>query len=244
MVQLNDFERSGLRTEAYLDNRSSNPNRNAEPFIQGNLPSQVRGFADALDMAGGWGQSAAIKNDGTLWTWGWNEYGQLGRQEARELAGIGTKSEAINYARISGPKYEMIRDGFPWILFDRASHRIVLQPGNFGTSQWSASLRFDVTADGQYKISGAFQRSNSNPDAGDGVDAAIFLDGDDNHPLWAKHIPTDNLASQPFPVKAQLRRSQVVRLVVFSGPQGKNGSSDETYLVAAIDRQEGQDQKH
>jgi alpha-tubulin suppressor-like RCC1 family protein len=29
-------------------------------------------------VAAGWSHSLALKNDGTVWGWGWNEYGQLG----------------------------------------------------------------------------------------------------------------------------------------------------------------------
>lgn len=29
-------------------------------------------------VAAGGGHSLALKKDGTLWAWGWNEYGQLG----------------------------------------------------------------------------------------------------------------------------------------------------------------------
>jgi alpha-tubulin suppressor-like RCC1 family protein/serine/threonine protein kinase len=207
-------------------------------------PGPVRGLSGVVSIASGGQHGLARKKDGTLWTWGWNDYGQLGRQAVRELESVGTKSATVNYVRIAGPKFEMIRDGFPWILFDRAPHRIVLQPGNFGTSQWGAALGYDVAADGKYAISGAFQRANSNPYAGDGVDVAIVVDGDDNHPLWAKHIATNNLAPQPFSVVAQLRQRQVVRFVVYSGPQGKNGNSDETSLVATIDRQEGENRGH
>jgi alpha-tubulin suppressor-like RCC1 family protein len=207
------------------------------------VPGPVSGLIGIVGIASGGQHGLARKSDGTLWTWGWNEYGQLGRQEIRQLASTGTRSATINYERISGPNYELTGEGFPWILFDRNAHRIVLQPGNFGTSEWGAALGFDVAADGEYAISGAFQRANSNPFAGDGVDVAIFIDGDDNHPLWKKHIDTHDLAREPFSVVAQLRRGQVVRFVVFSGPQGKNGESDETSLVATIDRKEANGQR-
>jgi len=201
------------------------------------VPGLVRGLSGVAAIASGGQHGLALKRDGTLWTWGWNEYGQLGRPVFQELESAGTASTTINYLPVSGPMYALAGDGFPWILFDRAAHRILLQPGDFATSQWAASLGFDVVADGKYAIGGAFQRANSNPYAGDGVDVAIFVDGNDNHPLWAKHIAPHNLAREPFSVTAQLRRGQVVRFVVFSGPQGKNGNSDETALEARIDLQ-------
>ena len=199
----------------------------------------MRGLSSVVAIADGGQHGLARKSDGWLWTWGWNEYGQLGRPALQELENAGTTSATVNYIRVFGPKYALAGDGFPWIQIDRATHRILLQPGDFGTSQWGASLGFDVAADGRYAISGAFQRANRDPGAGDGVDVAIFLDSDDNHPLWAKHIAPTDLVRELFSVVADLRKGLVVRFVVFSGPQGKNGNSDETALEARIDRQPG-----
>ncbi len=207
-------------------------------------PKPVRGLSGVAAIASGGQHVLARKNDGTLWTWGWNDYGQLGGQSVRELESSGTSVKTVNYARSSGPTYALADNGQPWILFDRTARRILLQPGNFATSQWGAALGYDVATDGHYAIGGAFQRANNSPGAGDGVDVAIFVDDDDAHPLWTKHIGSFDNARQPFSVVAQLRRGQVIRFVVFSGPQGKDGSSDETSLEAAIDRQEGEDQRH
>jgi alpha-tubulin suppressor-like RCC1 family protein len=43
-----------------------------------NTPVQVSGLSDVKAVAGGWGHSLALKNDGTLWAWGYNGSGQLG----------------------------------------------------------------------------------------------------------------------------------------------------------------------
>jgi len=207
-------------------------------------PVQLHGLSGIVAIASGGQHGLARKSDGTLWTWGWNEYGQLGRQEIRELDSVGPTTATINFERSFGPKYELTGSGFPWILFDRAAHRILLQPGDLATSQWGAALVFHADADGAYSISGAFQRANSNAYAGDGVDVAIFIDGDESRPLWKRHIGTHDLVREPFSVVTRLRRGQLVRFVVFSGPQGKNGESDETSLVATIDRQGANDQAH
>ncbi len=42
------------------------------------VPEQVNGLSGALGVAAGWGHSAAVLNDGTVWGWGDNDEGQLG----------------------------------------------------------------------------------------------------------------------------------------------------------------------
>jgi alpha-tubulin suppressor-like RCC1 family protein len=41
-------------------------------------PAQVGGLTGVVDVAGGFHHSLALKDDGTAWAWGDNEYGQLG----------------------------------------------------------------------------------------------------------------------------------------------------------------------
>ena len=41
-------------------------------------PVQVRGMADVVAIAGGEWHTVALRRDGTVWAWGWNECGQLG----------------------------------------------------------------------------------------------------------------------------------------------------------------------
>jgi alpha-tubulin suppressor-like RCC1 family protein len=200
-------------------------------------PVRAVGLSGVVAIASGGQHSLARKSDGSLWTWGWNDYGQLGTQSIRELPSAGTTTITVNYVQSTGPAYTMASTGFPWILFDRDRRRIVLQPGLSDTSQWGAALGYDVAVAGEYAVNGSFRRANTYRLAGDGVDVAILLDTGDAHPLWSRHINSDNLAPAPFSVRAQLRARQVVRFVVFSGPNGKDGNSDETALEATIDRQ-------
>ncbi|MBI5238810.1 MAG: hypothetical protein HY887_10405, partial [Deltaproteobacteria bacterium] len=44
-------------------------------------------------IAGGWYHTIALKNDGTVWTWGWNYYGQLGD---------GTTTDRLTPVQVSG----------------------------------------------------------------------------------------------------------------------------------------------
>jgi hypothetical protein len=138
--------------------------------------------------------------------------------------------------RSAGATYKMAETGFPWIQFDRAAHKLLLHPGNFGTSQWAAALGYDVSENGEYTVRGAFQRANTYLEAGDGVDVAVILDTDAADPLWAEHISSRDPLKKTFSIRKQLLRGQVVRFVVFSGPEGKDGTFDETYLDATIDR--------
>ena len=43
-----------------------------------NVPVQVSSLTGITAIAGGGDHSLALKNDGTVWAWGWNGYGQLG----------------------------------------------------------------------------------------------------------------------------------------------------------------------
>jgi alpha-tubulin suppressor-like RCC1 family protein len=73
-----DFDDLGLRTEAFLDNRPSNPHHADQSTAWRNSPAQVSGLAAVVTMAGGWGHSLALENDGSVWAWGWDISGQLG----------------------------------------------------------------------------------------------------------------------------------------------------------------------
>ncbi|MSQ23289.1 MAG: hypothetical protein EXR58_01870 [Chloroflexi bacterium] len=41
-------------------------------------PVQVVGLSGVVGIGSGYSHTLAIRDDGTLWTWGWNEFGQLG----------------------------------------------------------------------------------------------------------------------------------------------------------------------
>ena len=46
-------------------------------------PSPVRvgasiNFSDVKMLTGGRDHAVAVKNDGSVWAWGWNDYGQIG----------------------------------------------------------------------------------------------------------------------------------------------------------------------
>lgn len=43
-----------------------------------NKPVQVSGLSNVATIAGGYKHTAVVTSDGTVWTWGANDYGQLG----------------------------------------------------------------------------------------------------------------------------------------------------------------------
>jgi alpha-tubulin suppressor-like RCC1 family protein len=52
-------------------------------------PKQVAGLMDIVDIAGGHNYSMALKADGTVWTWGANDSGQLGNGEMSDMDEMG-----------------------------------------------------------------------------------------------------------------------------------------------------------
>lgn len=57
---------------------------NGNPGVQSSTPVQVVGtggsgfLSGVVDIAAGGNAAGALRSDGTVWTWGWNAYGQLG----------------------------------------------------------------------------------------------------------------------------------------------------------------------
>jgi len=60
-------------------------------------------------VSGGWFHTAAIKTDGTLWTWGFNYYGELGVNDAGATANrstpVTTFAGGTNWKQVSGGGY-------------------------------------------------------------------------------------------------------------------------------------------
>ena len=63
----------------------------------------VSGGTNWKQVAGGGYHTAAIKTDGTLWTWGWNDFGQLGDNSiTNKSSPVQTVSGGTNWKQVSG----------------------------------------------------------------------------------------------------------------------------------------------
>jgi alpha-tubulin suppressor-like RCC1 family protein len=64
----------GLNDKGQLGNTTNSGTSNPTPYL-----FQVSGLTDVIAIAGGGSHSLALKSDGTVWAWGYNEQGQLGK---------------------------------------------------------------------------------------------------------------------------------------------------------------------
>lgn len=59
------------------------------------IPKKVKGIDNVKEVDAGRFHTVVVKNDGTVWSWGWNQHGQLGE---------GDESESCTPAEVSGVK--------------------------------------------------------------------------------------------------------------------------------------------
>ena len=76
----------------------------------------MSGLTGVIAIAVGGNHSLALKSDGTVWAWGFNQYGQLGDRSthAEDYAGAGKRSERRDchcQRRVSQHGAEVRRDG-------------------------------------------------------------------------------------------------------------------------------------
>jgi hypothetical protein len=78
---------------------------------------KVVGLANVVYIAGGRDHSLAIRNDGTVWAWGWNAYGQLGdgtKTNRTTPVRAGTIANAVQVAAGANHSVARSSDGTLW----------------------------------------------------------------------------------------------------------------------------------
>jgi alpha-tubulin suppressor-like RCC1 family protein len=78
----------------------------------------IAGGSTWKDVSSGYGYTAAIKNDGTLWAWGYNVHGQLGNNStAHRSSPVQTIAGGANWAKVACGDYHTLaikNDGTLW----------------------------------------------------------------------------------------------------------------------------------
>jgi alpha-tubulin suppressor-like RCC1 family protein len=81
-------------------------------------PRRVDGISDVVQIAAGSNHILALKKDGTVWSWGWNKFGQLGLGDTEDR-GVPTQVRGLTgvtkiYA-VSGMSAARLADGSWWL---------------------------------------------------------------------------------------------------------------------------------
>ena len=78
---------------------------------------RVGGLSTITSISGGGGHNLALKEDGTVWTWGWNAYGQVGNGTTTNELAAEQIRELNNITAIAGGDYHSLalkNDGTVW----------------------------------------------------------------------------------------------------------------------------------
>ncbi|PDO10063.1 MAG: hypothetical protein BLM47_09015 [Candidatus Reconcilbacillus cellulovorans] len=122
------------------------------------LAQPVPGLTGVADIRAGWAHVLALKSDGTVWSWGSDVYGQLGRYPRffERFARIGTTRDVQAVEFESGEVWLILRNGDVWkinrrlqvepVLIGRGIVRVFPIKGAFLTSDGVLQLR---EADGE-----------------------------------------------------------------------------------------------
>ncbi len=95
------------------------------------VPQQVVGLSGVVAVAAGGSHTVALKSDGTVWTFGWNIFGQLGRSVAANLEGmdptpapVGELSGIVAIAASEANTVALKSDGTVWTFGSNASGQL------------------------------------------------------------------------------------------------------------------------
>lgn len=75
-------------------------------------PMQLNGMTDFIEVAGNDGHFLALRRDGTVWSWGNNEYGQLGYKTDKKFSSVPQQVVGLNniISVATGAKYSLALD--------------------------------------------------------------------------------------------------------------------------------------
>ncbi|GAB2977006.1 hypothetical protein GCM10027184_28970 [Saccharothrix stipae] len=97
-------------------------------------PQQVSGLTGVTAIAGSWGTGYALRADGTVWAWGWNEHGELGNgstaPESNVPVRVGGLTGVVEIAAGSSNAFAVTADGSVWAW--GANHNGTLGNGTTG----------------------------------------------------------------------------------------------------------------
>ena len=103
------------------------------------VPIAVPGLSGVTEVAGGWGNSLALRSDGTAWGWGSNGYGELGNGKPQLYGGV------KNPVKANVQNVVAIAAGASWSLWLRSD----------GTVWAAGANNFGQLGDGTFKDSAA-----------------------------------------------------------------------------------------
>ncbi len=145
-------------------------------------PGQVTGLAGISTVGAGASHSLAIATDGTVWSWGYNYYGQLGD---------GTTLDRAAAVRISGP-------GFIWKPW---SPLVTPDSGTYNVAQTATITGRDANATLHYTLSGT-DPTEADPTITSGstlpIDQSVTL----KVSAWKPGAPTSEITVAIYELKA------------------------------------------
>ena len=143
----------GSNAYGQLGDGSSGITNNRSTPVQVKGPEGIGYLDGVIAIAAGDGHTVAVKNDGTVWTWGLNVYGQLGDGTAADKntpvqvkgpEGIGYLDGVIAIAAGDGHTVALKNDGTVWTW--GANTRGQLGDGTFSPRDRPVQVRIDDTA--------------------------------------------------------------------------------------------------
>ena len=115
------FHTAAIKTDGTLWAWGRDANGELGDNVGGNKPTPVTTFAGGTNwkqVAGGGTHTAAIKTDGTLWTWGRNNVGQLGDNTSTQgITPVTTFAGGTNWKQVAGGEFHTAAiktDGTLW----------------------------------------------------------------------------------------------------------------------------------